>query len=68
MLFRSANIQPYSFSAVGIAPAKQVEYKLLEQEIVNANAITVNGWISNENLGTSKTKHSKLMKKVQKWL
>lgn len=63
-----ANIQPYSFSAVGIAPAKQVEYKLLEQEIVNANAITVNGWISNENLGTSKTKHSKLMKKVQKWL
>lgn len=63
-----ANIQPYSFSAVGIAPSKQVEYKLLEQEVVNANAITVNGWISSENLGTYKTKHDELINNTQKWL
>lgn len=62
------NIQPYSFSAVAIAPSKKIEYKLLEQEIVNANAITVNGWVSNAKLGTKKDKLEKVIKWTEKWL
>lgn len=61
------NVVDFTFSAVGIAPEEKVTYQLQKEQDIQANAVTVNDWISTTNVG-SKTSIDKLIKITNRWL